>query len=130
MNFFISVRSLFALIAYSICFMVSYFLFWDDQFRLSNFHIDPFQSIVTRILVKNSAWNMQDEARLLGVILAFASTHLSWHFRYLVGDKLMDVYVKHRQKSKPVKVVDVVDMGEQVGIGHDTKPTSSDDTTK
>ena len=99
MNFSISIRSIFALIAYALCFTASYFLLWDDQMRLSHFHIDPFQSKITRFLVKSVMWNMRDEARLFGVILAFASIHLSWSCRYFVGDRLMAAYARHQQKS-------------------------------
>lgn len=106
MNFSISVRSLFAIIAYVICFMASYFLLWDDQMRLTNFHIDPHQSTVTRFLVKHSSHNMNGEARLLGTILAFASIHLSWHFRYFVGDRLMAAYARRRQKSSTEQSVE------------------------
>ncbi len=133
MNFSISIRSLFAILAYMICFMVSYFLLWDDQMRLSYFHIDPFQSPVTRFLVKSVMWNMRDEARLLGVILAFASIHFSWHFRYFVGDHLMAAYARHKQKSSASQVgesINSVDSTEsQLKIAQDKKPTNDDEVS-
>lgn len=99
MSFSISTRSLFALGAYVFCFTASYFLFWDDQMRLTSFHIDPHQSVVTRFLVKHSVWSMKGEARLIGTILAFASIHFSWSARYFIGDRLLTLYSRRQQKT-------------------------------
>ncbi len=140
MNFSISVRSLFAIVAYVICFMASYFLLWDDQMRLTNFHIDPHQSAVTRFLVKASSHNMKDEARLFGTLLAFASIHLSWSFRHFVGDRLMAAYARHKQKSSTAQPVEPTDTNTRmeknkqtenstwVEISQDKKPTIGHDT--
>ena len=142
MNFSISVRSMFAIMAYIICFTVSYFLLWDDHMRLSHFHIDPFQSKVTRFIVKNVMWNMKDEARLLGVILAFSSIHLSWHFRYFVGDRLMAAYARHKQKSSTAQTAEPADTNNRtesssrtenspwVEISQDKKPTIGHDSSQ
>lgn len=127
MNFSISMRSVFALIAYAACFIVSYILLWDDQMRLTFFHIDPHQSTVTRFLVKHSLWDMDNAARLLGTVLAFASIHFSWSCRYFVGDRLMAAYAKRYKKSEPLEAVGVMEMvntEEQVKIKHDKKHTT------
>ena len=91
MNFSISIRTLFAMAAFFAAYALSYWLFWDDQMKLSSFHLNPKQSIVTRYLVQSVPWGMRGEARLFGTILAFVSLHLSWGYRYWLGDRLMQL---------------------------------------
>lgn len=110
MNFSISMRSVFALIAYVTCFIVSYILLWDDQLRLTLFHIDPHQSLVTRFLVKHSLYDMDNTARVLGTVLAFASIHLSWSCRYYVGDRFMAAYARRSQNKSGVGITDIHDV--------------------
>lgn len=132
MNFSISMRSVFALIAYVVCFIISYILLWDDQMRLTLFHIDPHQSVVTRFLVKHTPWDMDNTARVLGTLSAFVSIHLSWSCRYFVGDRLMAAYARRKQKASTASAADIfenMDSDAQAKSGSDDKPVIGHDSS-
>lgn len=79
----ISARTLSGTIGLIVCYSLSIWLFWDDQARMIYFRVLPSESHFSHFLMN---FMQNDTARTLATIVAFASVHLSWSYRYLAGD--------------------------------------------
>ena len=100
----LSARFISATIGLSVCYAISYYLFWDSQFRLTGFHIDP-QNSLFRTLLDNII--AKDTAKVIAVICAFISIHLSWAWRFKAGFAverlLINTCLKNHKPALPNK---------------------------
>ena len=69
------------LIGLTLCYAISIWFLWSSQMSFA-FQIDPAQSLFTRGLARLID---RDNAKVIGISLAFLSIHLSWYWRYSAG---------------------------------------------
>ncbi|MGR6874826.1 hypothetical protein ACU6U9_21645 [Pseudomonas sp. HK3] len=79
----ISARFMSGFVGLVVCYALSIYFFWDSQISINGFRVDPEHSRVTKALYFALG---RDNAKPVGVVLAFLSVHASWAWRYLAGD--------------------------------------------
>lgn len=75
----ISIRTLSGILGLIFCYAVSIYFFWESQITFTHFRVDPEHSRFTRGLY---IFMSRDNAKVVGIIVAFLSTHLCWSWRY------------------------------------------------
>ncbi|TBR43852.1 hypothetical protein CBF23_003750 [Marinomonas agarivorans] len=78
-HFKISVRTLSGILGLIFCYSISIYFFWESQITFTHFRVDPEHSRFTRSLYILMS---RDNAKVVGIIVAFLSIHFSWSLRY------------------------------------------------
>lgn len=95
-----SARFISGLIGLIVCYALSIYLFWDSQISINGFRIDPEHSRVTKSLYFILG---RDNAKPVGVLLAFLSIHASWVWRYTAGDVVGKIWSKFVYKNNALE---------------------------
>ena len=94
----ISARTVSGVIGLTVCYSLSLYFFWDSLFSTDFFGLDPRHSRVTKNVLNGLIG--RDNAKPVGVVLAFLSVHASWALRYTAGDIIEKIGSRYFSKTK------------------------------
>jgi len=103
----ISARTVSGVVGLVTCYAISIYFFWLSQISLSDFHIDPSHSRVVKALYPILG---RDDAKPVGIVLAFLSIHASWAWRHAASNLWVYLYQKVKPAQAIVKDITIKDV--------------------